>query len=216
MSKSSHCEIYLVRHGQTKWNAEGLLQGQRDEPLNEQGEKQARQLKETLKDISFSAIYSSDLSRAIQTGIIIMDGKNIALKRTSSLRERFMGRWEGRTRGELDQWMKQKEIWFSKASKQEFFSYKWEDNVESYADIYGRFHMFIQNHAPFHLGSTILLSSHGGVLKSLLYHFDFHCEYRWSVPNCSFIKLTIDQEGKLSLMDKVGIEKVKADSSLPF
>lgn len=38
MSISSFCEVYLIRHGQTKRNIEGKLHGHTDEPLNEEGE----------------------------------------------------------------------------------------------------------------------------------------------------------------------------------
>lgn len=57
-------DIYVVRHGETNWNVQGLLQGHTDIPLNEQGVKQAHELKEKLKEISFGKILSSDLSRA--------------------------------------------------------------------------------------------------------------------------------------------------------
>lgn len=56
--------IYLVRHGETKENREGVIQGQQDTELNEVGVAQAKLLSESLKDVEFSAVFSSDLRRA--------------------------------------------------------------------------------------------------------------------------------------------------------
>src|SRR4051794_33863898 len=67
--------VYLVRHGLTDWNREKRFQGQSDVPLNEIGVQQARSLAGWLLDqpLKFSAIYSSDLSRAWQTADAIRD-----------------------------------------------------------------------------------------------------------------------------------------------
>ena len=57
--------ILLARHGETPWNAEGRYQGQRDIPLSEVGEAQARRLGERLRDVSITRAVSSPLSRAL-------------------------------------------------------------------------------------------------------------------------------------------------------
>ena len=63
--------IYLTRHGQTDLNKQKLMQGLTDEPLNEEGIKQAESVKEKLKDIHFDAVYASPLKRAKKTASII-------------------------------------------------------------------------------------------------------------------------------------------------
>jgi bisphosphoglycerate-dependent phosphoglycerate mutase len=56
--------VYLVRHGETDANREGIIQGQMDTPLNNRGEQQAKLVGEALRSIPFDTAYSSDLARA--------------------------------------------------------------------------------------------------------------------------------------------------------
>lgn len=62
--------IYVVRHGQTDLNKEGRLQGRRGLPLNEDGIKQAENLRDELKHIQFDHVFSSPQERAVQTAEI--------------------------------------------------------------------------------------------------------------------------------------------------
>jgi uncharacterized phosphatase len=62
--------LYVVRHGETKWNQEKRLQGRAGLPLNEAGLQQAEQLRERLRDVSFDYVISSPQERAIQTAEI--------------------------------------------------------------------------------------------------------------------------------------------------
>lgn len=64
---------YFVRHGETAANAEGIIQGWTDSPLNATGINTSHQLGETLQQIPFHLAYSSDLKRAKMTGEIILD-----------------------------------------------------------------------------------------------------------------------------------------------
>lgn len=63
--------IFIVRHGETNLNKNGLLQGRIGLPLNQNGIKQAENLKEKLSDIKFDYVFSSPQERAIQTAKII-------------------------------------------------------------------------------------------------------------------------------------------------
>jgi probable phosphoglycerate mutase len=65
--------IYLARHGQDEDNANGLLNGHRDNPLTELGKNQARTLAQHIKEkgLSFEKIYASPLQRAHATAKII-------------------------------------------------------------------------------------------------------------------------------------------------
>ena len=59
--------IYIVRHGETQWNADGRIQGRRDIELNENGRRQAEAAAEALRGKSFQALITSPLSRAKKT-----------------------------------------------------------------------------------------------------------------------------------------------------
>ena len=62
------CTIFVVRHGQTAANKDGIIQGQLDTPLDDTGYAQAQVVGEALKNIVFTDAYSSDLSRARDVG----------------------------------------------------------------------------------------------------------------------------------------------------
>ncbi|MEK1831722.1 histidine phosphatase family protein [Priestia megaterium] len=59
--------LYLIRHGQTDWNKNKLIQGHADIPLNEAGKQQAKRVAERFRDIHIDVIYTSDLLRAQET-----------------------------------------------------------------------------------------------------------------------------------------------------
>ena len=64
-------QLIIVRHGQTEWNLKLIRQGHLDSPLTETGLAQARALGERLALETFTALYSSDLGRAVQTAQMI-------------------------------------------------------------------------------------------------------------------------------------------------
>jgi broad specificity phosphatase PhoE len=93
--------ILLARHGETAWNALGKLQGHTDNELNEVGKGQARSLAAGLSDAGLTAVWTSDLSRARQTGEIAAGVLGLAAPTVDpELRERRFGVFEGLTRDE--------------------------------------------------------------------------------------------------------------------
>ena len=90
-------EIWLIRHGETHWNAEQRLQGWRDIPLNETGKKQAQSVQRFLQQqqISFDAVLTSDLQRAVETAHIAFEGYPTVFDQDPQLRERNYGIYEG-------------------------------------------------------------------------------------------------------------------------
>ena len=98
-------KICLIRHGETAWNAELRIQGQRDLPLNATGLEQATALAGRLAGQTetwrFAAIYSSDLTRAQQTAEPLAAALGLPARIETALRERNFGCCEGRTREEI-------------------------------------------------------------------------------------------------------------------
>lgn len=64
-------KIWITRHGQTALNKKKLMQGRIDEPLNENGIRQAENAHDLIGNVKFDAVYASPLDRAIQTASII-------------------------------------------------------------------------------------------------------------------------------------------------
>lgn len=98
----SKTKIYLIRHGETIWNATGRFQGQQDSPLNETGIRQAQALAKRLRNKPFFAIYSSDLGRAHQTAEILAEPHSQPVIPDERLRERRFGIFEGLTMTEAE------------------------------------------------------------------------------------------------------------------
>ncbi|WP_172961000.1 histidine phosphatase family protein [Oceaniglobus roseus] len=98
--------IYLLRHGQTEYNAEGRYQGRAESSLTERGRAQALAYAAALKPrvrASECVILSSPLSRARQTAAIVgeaLGGAPVVVE--PDLTELSLGAWEGRTAAEID------------------------------------------------------------------------------------------------------------------
>lgn len=68
--------LYLVRHGQTEYNLNEIMQGRCDSPLTEKGICDAKVAREKLKDVKFNRVYCSPLKRVTDTADIILEGRN--------------------------------------------------------------------------------------------------------------------------------------------
>jgi 2,3-bisphosphoglycerate-dependent phosphoglycerate mutase len=88
--------LWLVRHGESTWNALGLVQGHADGPtLTEKGRRQSADAANGLRDSAVEAIYTSDLERAQQTAAIVGSALGLPVECHGSLRERCFGVFEG-------------------------------------------------------------------------------------------------------------------------
>ena len=95
--------ILLLRHGQSTWNAEGRWQGQSDPPLSDLGREQAEEAAGKLDDVGVTAVITSDLGRARETGEILARALDLDPPREDpGLREYDVGDWEGLTRPEIE------------------------------------------------------------------------------------------------------------------
>jgi probable phosphoglycerate mutase len=93
--------VWLIRHAESEWNAQGRWQGQRDPSLSERGQLQARELATSLTDAGIDAIVASDLLRARETAACIGRAAGVAVEVDPRLRERDLGIWSGLTSIEI-------------------------------------------------------------------------------------------------------------------
>ena len=96
-------KLYLIRHGQSAGNAEGRFGGHGPTPLSKLGEHQAEVTAKLLAKEGVTAIYSSDLHRAIQTAEPLSRLTGIPIIPTTAFRERNVGVLEGLTFDESKQ-----------------------------------------------------------------------------------------------------------------
>ena len=94
-------EVILVRHGLTEANKNGITNGRLDEPLAEEGETQAQELAERLKDKPIDVIYSSPLKRATLTALPIAERLGKTINIDHRLIEVSFGKLEGRPNEEV-------------------------------------------------------------------------------------------------------------------
>ena len=95
--------MYIVRHGETIANTQGLLSGHLETPLTTKGERQAELLGIRLADERFSRIFVSDLGRAVATAeAVAVHHKNVPMEQHLALRECSWGEFEGRPFHEIN------------------------------------------------------------------------------------------------------------------
>lgn len=94
--------IYLMRHGQTEWNAAGRPQGRLDSPLTELGREQAAQHARRLAGVPFRRAYTSPLGRARQTAERVLAGRAVPLTVLDDLAELDWGDLAGLTAAERE------------------------------------------------------------------------------------------------------------------
>ncbi|WP_375227552.1 histidine phosphatase family protein [Roseobacter sp. S98] len=95
--------LYILRHGQTHWNAEHRVQGQLNSPLTDLGHRQAAEQHRILsgRDLTGFRFLSSPQGRAFQTAAIALEGLAMRIDTDPRLAEIIVGEYEGRRRAEL-------------------------------------------------------------------------------------------------------------------
>ncbi len=155
--------VYLIRHGETQWNTELRVMGQLDIPLNERGRAQARRTAELLAHENFAAIYSSDLSRAVETAQIIAAPHRLDVITLPKLREAHYGLWEGLTRQEVLERFPH-EYKMRRTDPENFRP----SGGESRKELYQRASHIFSELVARHPHQKILIVSHGGTIRAIL------------------------------------------------
>ena len=155
--------LLIVRHGETEWNAEGRIQGHTDIGLSEKGAEQARSLGQRLADRQIDVAYSSDLKRTSETAKLALSGRDITLNETPRLREYNKGIFEGMTLSEIQEKFPAE---YPKYLEKDL-SYAPEGG-ETTRDVSTRMASIFAEIKANHLDETVLVVSHGGVLRAAM------------------------------------------------
>lgn len=163
-------EIWLVRHGETPWNAERRVQGWEDIDLNQTGIDQARALGRHIKKLGqagqpLDAIYTSDLKRAHATAQTVATEVNLPLNIHPGVRERHFGVLQGLVYDEMDAHAPEAAaVWRSRDPNAEL------PGGESLGFFHNRVVSAIDEIAARHVGQRVMVVSHGGAMDIIWRH----------------------------------------------
>lgn len=209
--------IYLIRHGETDWNRDEICMGQMDVPLNEQGRRQALLTAEHLASERIDAIYTSDLSRALETARPIAECHGLNPITRRDLRELDYGRWQGLRSEEIRRRFPQ--AFTIGAEGEDSLGFQPEGG-ESRLQLYKRVTQAFEEILQGHPNETVVIATHGGVIrclvnyvlqrgsnhqnKGIFYSLGFACD------NCAITTIEARDDGRLwivSLNDTSHLEQ---------
>ncbi|TDQ59036.1 putative phosphoglycerate mutase [Mesocricetibacter intestinalis] len=155
--------FYLIRHGRTVWNEEGLMQGWGDSPLTEAGIRGARLTGKALAQVPFAAAYSSCLQRTIDTTEHILADRDVPRFQHKGLNEHYFGRWEGQRISQL------RELEEFQQMLNAPLDYKAQTNGgETWDKLAQRSMQAMRDIIRVHQQGNILIVSHGHTLRLLM------------------------------------------------
>lgn len=177
--------LFLVRHGETKENRDGIIQGQTYGELSKLGRLQAIKIALRLKEEKFDHVYVSDLRRAVDTAQEILRFHNgVPVSFHKELREQNLGLLEGKPINSLMEEIKRQEV--------DFLSFIPPDG-ESVREMNRRVCGFYRSILEKHKDHKILVVTHGGVIILMLLHI-----FGWDISRYSEL---VPQNTALSVID---------------
>jgi 2,3-bisphosphoglycerate-dependent phosphoglycerate mutase len=204
----STLELWLVRHGETTWNALGRWQGHADAPLSEYGIAQAHRLAARLAGQRFDAVLSSDLSRASDTARIVaatLEGApNVILEPL----------WREIDVGELSGLTYEQAVARGLHHRDTAFDHR-HPGGESSADLAVRAGEGIDRLRLERMGQRVIVFSHGGTIRRALAVVLGEADARWTfafrIGNTSISRFTLASDGEnrcLTFNDTAHLEDV--------
>lgn len=155
--------LYLVRHGATQLTAEDRFAGSVGVDLSEEGRAQAARLGERLQHERLTAVYSSPLSRTVETASLVAGPCGLQIATRDGLREIGHGRWEGLTRREVEtRYPAEYAAW-----EEDPFTFAPEGG-ESGVAVLARALPVIREIVTSHPGERVLVVSHKATIRLLL------------------------------------------------
>lgn len=159
--------IYVLRHGETDWNRQRLLQGRTDVALNENGRRLAKKTAEGMKEIPFDLVFTSPLSRAKETAKIVLGDRKIPVIEDERIIEISFGADEGKP------WRKTK-AFEGNPNIYHFFrqtdAYRPSEGGESIPELAERTADFLKDICSRKelADKTVLVSTHGAAMRGIL------------------------------------------------
>lgn len=183
-------KIYVVRHGESEGNLFYRCHGIYDGHLTELGRRQAVAVANRLKDVPFTAAYSSNLARARDTALTILEQHpDIRLRVTTRLHEAGVGIWEDMNWGTIDAG------WHQMLRNYHVDLDNWHvEGSESFKDVRARAGAFLRECAERHKGGTVLCTCHGYVIRAIL------CEAK-NLPSLEIGKLKLAGNTAVSILN---------------
>lgn len=176
--------FYLVRHGQTDWNAREIVQGVTDIPLNGTGLAQAARARDLMKDVPLDIIFSSPLVRAYRTAEIINEAHGVPIITEPRLRERNYGAFEA--------------VSYSVYPGVEFWDYERNmkvEGAETVREVFARIYECLDDIRREYPGKCVMLAMHGGAARAVHCYFSGFPEGRPMksifIPNAEPIRFEI-------------------------
>ena len=205
--------IYLIRHGQSEDNLNNIATGWSSTPLTDLGRAQARRTGRYLSEVEFSKFYSSDLTRAIQTGKIINARllKPLVIQQSTNFREWNLGKFTG-----LPNTVAQKAMMRQLGYTMKFTTTSWNKFVskttqkermnalaaadetgetETYKELKTRLLAGIESAISDCQAGRIIVTMHGTAMMVLLKALSLETYYSSSIGNAS-ISIVVLREGK--------------------
>ena len=185
--------ICFVRHGETDWNVERRIQGHTDILLNATGRAQALAMAYNAAHISFSALYSSDLQRAVETARALGQREGQEIHLLPQLRERHYGIFQGITVAEgAERHPEACKLYEARDPDYGF------ETGESMLDFAARVVEGVEWMVRHHIGQTLAAVTHAGVLD-ILYRKTtgrpLHTPRDFAIPNCALNWFNFDAHG---------------------
>ncbi len=198
--------IYILRHGETVLNANGVLQGRLNESLNQNGRNLAAMTGKAMKGIHFDYCISSPLNRAKETAEIILreSGNDISYSIDDRVIEVNFGDMEGKKITDMEDGLK---FYF------DAFHFAGFPNGETIQDVCSRTQEFLKELIAKDDGKTYLISTHGCAMRGMINYLSENPADYWfghAPYNCSFT-IVEAEGGNAHITD---IDKVYYDTSL--
>ena len=157
--------IVLVRHGENDWVNKGRLAGWiPDIHLNENGRKQAQAAAERLAHLPVTAVYSSPVTRCLETAVYIAQTHQLDVIELEDVGEVRYGKWEGKKIKKLAK----KKSWMAV----QFFPSRMQfPQGEALRDVQSRGIQALENLSRQHPDDLIIVVSHADLIKLVMAHY---------------------------------------------